>query len=280
MQRVKIGFVGEGWGAVVAIKSLQQYFDIECFSSDENVIKELIGDYNLIYSFEEFKSEMIICAGYKPLIQQIFVLKHQIINIHYSLLPSYRGLHSNAWAIMNGEIYLGLTIHLINEFIDDGPILHQKKFFNDQISSATYYMEIMNFYILENLGRVIYQYSKGDLIPEEQDKNNASWVGKRGLEHNLINFNKGFEYCKRLFRVLQHPYPYPQIKYKDQFYTVAKIKFHESKIETDLSRILNIDEQGIWVKILDGYIVLDEIRDMSGNLIKNKIFKIGNYLND
>ncbi len=41
MQRVKIGFVGEGWGAVVAIKSLQQYFDIECFSSDENVIKEL-----------------------------------------------------------------------------------------------------------------------------------------------------------------------------------------------------------------------------------------------
>ena len=37
----------------------------------------------------------------------------------------------------------------VNEFIDDGPILHQKKFYNDQISSATYYMEIMNFYIFQ-----------------------------------------------------------------------------------------------------------------------------------
>jgi len=280
MQRSKIGFAGEGWGAVVAIKSLQQYFDIECFSSDENVIKELIGDYNLICSFEEFKSEIIICAGYKPLIQQIFILKHRIVNIHNSLLPRYRGLHSTAWAIMNGEKYLGLTIHLMNENIDDGPILHQKKFFNDQISSATYYIELMNAYILENLGTVIYQYSKGNLILTEQDKKNACWVGKRGMEHNIINFNKSFEFCKRLFRVLQHPYPCPQIKYKGQFYTVGKTKFHESKIDTDLSRILNIDDEGIWIKSLDGYIILDEIKDLSGNLIKNNTFKIGNYLND
>lgn len=280
MQRGKIGFAGEGWGAIVAVKSLQQYFDIECFSLDENVIKELSGDYNLIFSFEEFKSEVIVCAGYKQLIPEIFILKYSIVNIHYSLLPDYRGLHSTAWAIMNGEKYLGLTIHLMNENIDDGPILHQKKFYNDKISSATYYMELMNKYILENFGKVIHQYVKGDLIPTEQDKKRASWVGKRGIDHNIINFEKSFEICKRLFRVLKHPYPYPQIKYKGKFYSVCKIKFHESKIDTDLSRILNIDQEGIWVKSLDGYIILDEIKDSSGNLIKNKTFKIGNYLND
>lgn len=280
MQRNKVGFAGDGWGAVVAIKSLQKYFDIECFSSDENVLKELIGDYNLICSFEEFDTEIIVCAGFKPIINQKYILKHQIINIHNSLLPSYRGLHSTAWAIINGEENLGLTIHLMNNYIDDGPILHQKKIINDGISSATYYMEVMNDYILENLGTVIFQYSNGDLIPTEQDKKFASWVGKRGIEHNLINFKESFEFCKRLFRVLQHPYPNPQIRYKGKFYTVGKVKFHDSKIETDLSRILNIDDEGLWVKSLDGYIVLDEISDLSGNLIKNDTFKIGNYLND
>ena len=280
MQQNKIGFFGEGWGAIVAIKSLQEYFDVECFSSDKDVIKELVGDSKLINSFNDFTCKILLCAGYKSIISTKLLKKHQIINIHYSLLPSYRGLHSTAWAIMNGEKSIGLTIHLMNKNIDDGPILHQKIFINDQISSATHYMEKMNNYIFENLGEIISKYVKGSIIPAEQEKEKASWVGKRGIEHNIINFHKDFEYTRRLFRVLQFPYPQPYIKYKGILYNVEKISFHKSNINTDICRILNNDEDGIWIKSKEGYIILKEISTLDGRTVDKKIFKIGDYLND
>lgn len=279
MIKSKISFLGEGWGAIVAVKSLQKYFELEYLVSDENVIKELIGEFTLIKSIKDLSCEIVVCAGYKPIISKYLIEKHNVINIHYSLLPSYRGLHSTAWAIMNGEEYLGLTIHIMNQFIDDGPILHQKKIVNDQLSSASYYMEEMNNYIQYNLGDIVLQYIQGLLIPYEQDKKNASWVGKRGKKHNLIDFNESFEYCKRLFRVLKSPYPEPTILYNGTLYYVGEVHFHLSNIVTDISRVLNNDDEGVWVKSKEGYIILNEIKTLSGVKVDKNIFKIGSYLN-
>ena len=280
MQKNRIGFLGEGWGAVAAVKSIQQYFELECLSSDKNVANELKDNSIIITSIQDFTCEILICAGYKPIISSDLIQNHKIINVHYSLLPSYRGLHSTAWAIMNGEENLGLTIHMMNQFIDDGPILHQKAMVNDQVSSASYYMEKMNDYIQVNLGEIIVQYTQKKLVPYGQDKKKASWVGKRGKKHNLINFNESFEYCKRLFRVLKSPYPEPTIIYKGNLYHVSKVSYQSSSVVTDISRILNNDDEGVWVKSKDGYIILREIKTLDGKKVNKNIFKIGSYLND
>ena len=277
MSRDKLGFAGEGWGAISAVRGLQKYFDLQCLTLDEAVISELSGDYSLITSFDEFNCDVIICAGYRPIINTEYISKYKIINIHYSRLPAYRGWHSTAWAIMNGEEMLGLSIFRMNQFIDDGPILHQKAFKNDHSSSATYYMNLMNLYIEDNLGDIVSQYNQGLLVPKAQDKKRASWTGKRGDAHNMIDFHKDFEYCKRLFRVLQWPYPRPHIKYRKNVYTVGKVAFHESSVNTDISRILNIDDEGVWVKSVDGYFILDDLRDDAGNIVNNNIFKIGSF---
>ena len=279
MQRAKIGFAGEGWGAVSTLIGLQKYFDLECLTKDDSVKNKLLGNSNLIESFDDFISELIVCAGYRPIIPKKQLLKFEIINIHYSLLPAYRGLHSTAWAIMNGEKKLGLSIYKMNEFIDDGPIIFQKEFKNDALSSATFNMELMNQYVEDNIAKIIRRYLQDKLTPVSQEKSQASWVGQRSQTHNLIDFSKGFEYCQRLFRVLQSPYPKPQILYKTNLYTVGKVKFHNSNIIADISRILNIDDDGIWVKSADGYTILDELKDIDGNSINNHHFKLGNYLN-
>ncbi|MDC6389763.1 formyltransferase family protein [Maribacter sp. PR1] len=280
MQDNKIGFAGKGWGAVAAVKSLKQFYNLECLSTDGNVIDLLSDQSNLVNSFDEFTCNLIICAGYEPLIEEKLLSRYKIINIHYSLLPKYRGWHSTAWAIMNGENKLGLSIFEMNQFMDDGPIIHQKKFVNDNTSSATHYMGLMNTYIEENLGQIINKYSIGEITSKPQDKSKASWVGKRSQTHNLINFNNGFEHCKRLFRVLQFPYPLPQIRYRKEYYTVGKVVFHKSDVQTDIGRILNVDSDGVWVKSLDGYIIMNDIEDVMGNCINNNTFKLGSFIND
>lgn len=281
MKKLVIGLAGEGWGACAALKSLVLHFDVECLTSDLSVINEL-QNYNgtLINSFDQFNCKHIICAGYKSLISKELLNKYIILNIHYSLLPAYRGLHSTAWAIMNNECLLGWSLHVMNEKIDDGPIIFQKATNNDFVSSATFYMALFNEQVEKELGKQVKEYVNGRLKPTPQDSNKASWVGKRSEIHNLIDFNKDFSHCQRLLRILQPPYPPPQVLYSGTKFNVGSIKFHPSLIQADLSRILNIDDDGIWVKSLDGYFIISDLFDSNGLRVKFNNFKIGKYFND
>ena len=51
--------------------------------------------------------------------------RRAVINLHYSLLPSYRGVYPVNWAITNGEKKTGFTYHFVNGKIDDGEIFMQ-----------------------------------------------------------------------------------------------------------------------------------------------------------
>jgi len=50
-----------------------------------------------------------------------------VINIHGALLPTYRGKLPSFWVLANGEEKTGVTVHYMNEQLDDGPIIVQKE---------------------------------------------------------------------------------------------------------------------------------------------------------
>lgn len=52
---------------------------------------------------------------------------NNLFNIHFSLLPAYRGMYTSAWPILNGEAYSGVTLHRIDSGIDTGDIIYQEK---------------------------------------------------------------------------------------------------------------------------------------------------------
>ena len=63
-------------------------------------------------------------------------------------------------------------------------------------------------------------------------------------------------------------------------YVVKEFKFHYSSIKTDLGRILNVDDEGVWVKNKDGYLILKNINSEKNEFVPYSHFKIGNYLNN
>lgn len=71
--------------------------------------------------------EFICLAGFLRVLSQMFVeLWHdRIINIHPSLLPSFKGLHTHAQALAAGVRFHGCTVHIVRPLLDDGPILVQ-----------------------------------------------------------------------------------------------------------------------------------------------------------
>ena len=52
----------------------------------------------------------------------------KLFNIHFSLLPKYKGMHTTAWPILNGEKKTGVTLHKIDNGIDTGPIISRLSF--------------------------------------------------------------------------------------------------------------------------------------------------------
>ena len=76
---------------------------------------------------EKVDYDLIICFGYREIIDvpTLGKIKCPIINLHISYLPYNRGSHPNFWSFFD-KTPSGVTIHLIDEGIDTGPIIYQK----------------------------------------------------------------------------------------------------------------------------------------------------------
>jgi phosphoribosylglycinamide formyltransferase 1 len=73
------------------------------------------------------QADYIALAGYMRILSAEFVLKWEgrMLNIHPSLLPAYKGLHTHERAIAAGDAVAGCSVHLVTADLDDGPILGQ-----------------------------------------------------------------------------------------------------------------------------------------------------------
>ncbi len=73
--------------------------------------------------------ELICCAGYMRILSPWFVSKwpRRILNIHPSLLPKYKGLHTHQRVLEAGDTHHGCTVHYVNEELDGGDVILQAK---------------------------------------------------------------------------------------------------------------------------------------------------------
>ena len=79
---------------------------------------------------EKLKSlgvDLVCLAGFMRLVKQpmLDVFPERILNIHPSLLPKYKGLHTHERAIEAGDTHGGCSVHIVTAELDDGPVLGQ-----------------------------------------------------------------------------------------------------------------------------------------------------------
>ena len=73
--------------------------------------------------------DLICLAGFMKILSGRFIKSFYkpILNIHPSLLPKYKGLNTHNRVIKNKEKYSGATVHIVNQNLDSGKIILQKK---------------------------------------------------------------------------------------------------------------------------------------------------------
>jgi phosphoribosylglycinamide formyltransferase-1 len=83
---------------------------------------------DVLHLLQEYRVDWIVLAGYMRLIGPTLLTAYygRIVNIHPSLLPAFPGKHAVRQALEKGVKWTGVTVHLVDEGMDTGPILAQE----------------------------------------------------------------------------------------------------------------------------------------------------------
>ena len=89
---------------------------VNIYEKISNLKSKFLGDCDIVFS-----------VGYLKKIDSEIIENYEIINLHPSLLPKYKGLMTHKRMLINNEINYGYSIHRVTRYLDDGEILSQNQ---------------------------------------------------------------------------------------------------------------------------------------------------------
>ncbi|MBI5674544.1 MAG: methionyl-tRNA formyltransferase [Nitrospirae bacterium] len=141
-----------------------------------------VKESGFIEELKRFNPEAIVTAAYGQLLPSgiIHLPKFGCINIHASLLPKYRGAAPINWAIINGDKMTGITIMLMDEGMDTGPILlHREEAIRDEDTAGSL-SERLSLLGAEALIKTLDMLKQGLIkpVPQTRDASSAPLLRK------------------------------------------------------------------------------------------------------
>lgn len=99
------------------------------FALSHKGMERAAHDAAMLEAIQKSGAEYVALAGYMRVVGAEFVSAYEgrMLNIHPSLLPKYKGLHTHARALEASDEYAGCSVHLVTPALDDGPVLGQIK---------------------------------------------------------------------------------------------------------------------------------------------------------
>jgi methionyl-tRNA formyltransferase len=163
-------------------------------------LKKLNADIFVVVAFSILPKEVLAAA------------KLGAVNIHGSLLPKYRGAAPVQWAIASCEEVTGLTVFLLDEKMDHGPILEQREIKIEQDDTTENLLKKMVAPGCEALDAVLLKLQSKNFTPLEQNHSMASPAPKLKKEDGIIDWNtSAFQIHKRLCAFTPWPGAYTNL---------------------------------------------------------------------
>lgn len=155
----------------------------------------------VVHVLEELKADLFIVAAYGRILPKtvLSLPVHGCLNIHPSLLPCYRGASPVAFALLGGEQVSGVTIMLMDEGMDSGPILAQQKVdisADDTTGSLTDKLARVG---AELLLETLPKWLSGEIKPQAQDNSQATYSRIINAGDGEIDWHlEAVEICRRI----------------------------------------------------------------------------------
>ena len=156
--------------------------------------------------FASHDADVAIVVAYGKILPEEFLKapRSGCINVHFSLLPKYRGAAPANWAIVNGETETGVTTMFIEPTLDTGPILLQRETKIGERETAPELLERLADIGAELLSETLKRLP--ELTPRPQNDARATFAPILKKEDGLIDWSQSAHVIERRVRGLQ-PWP-------------------------------------------------------------------------
>jgi methionyl-tRNA formyltransferase len=207
-----------------------EYSEVKKFALEKNLAlfqPQKIADSNFVKSIKQLAPDLIVVVAFGKVLslEVLSIPQKGCVNIHFSLLPKYRGPAPVQWALLEGNSYTGVSSIFMKEEVDMGDIILQKKV---SIDPEDNYLTLQNklceagVVLLEETLNLI---REGKVSRYPQDNSGISYAPLLKKSDGQINWNDSSRRILNRIRAL-NPWPGTYIKIKSG----KKVKILKAKI--------------------------------------------------
>jgi methionyl-tRNA formyltransferase len=228
---IKTVFLGSSWESVETLKALHEDSRFEIVGAITTVdkpqgrkqvltpsdVKAFCIENNIAVFHTEkseekyrealdlFNPELIVCKAFGEIVPKFFLEypKYKAINIHFSILPEYRGAVPIQKAILDGKKKTGISVMLMSEGLDEGDIL---KIYEEEILDTDTNQSLRERLVKKSadiLGDVLEDWVDGKIEPVKQDSSKATYCWQRDIAKEnaqILWEDMDPEYIERMVR--------------------------------------------------------------------------------
>lgn len=223
---------------------------------------ERIRDEVFIQGLKDLTPDLIIVVAYGRILPKeiLEIPPLGCINLHASLLPSYRGAAPINWTIIKGEKETGVTTILMDEGMDTGPILLSERVLIGDDETAGELSKRLAYQGAGLLLRTIEGIRTDSIRPTPQDHSRATYAPMLKKEDGHIDWSKGgAEDIRNLVRGM-NPWPGAYTYWQGIRINIYKGRIREDGIKDRPGTVLRASSEGIEVATGRGIFVITELQ--------------------
>lgn len=226
--------------------------------SFKNSFQKSLGFFSKLWKIKSISIEdayeiddlVFLSLEYDRIIKPKLFKSKKLYNIHFSLLPAYKGMYTSSHPILNNEKLTGVTFHLIDKGIDTGDIIFQKKI---KISNTDNSRDLYKKYI-DNGTKLIcknfFKILEGNFTVSKQSYLNSSYYSLNSINFKDIKIdfnNTAFGIVNQIRAYSFYEYQLP----KFQDHEIIGYKILDSKSSLSPSKVIKNEESFIKISTVD-----------------------------
>jgi len=237
---------------------------------------EKIRDPSFFDVLSKWAPDLIVVVAYGRILPRhiLELAPHGCLNVHYSLLPKYRGAAPVPWAIIGGEEKSGVTTMRLVEKMDAGPIFLQREISvapNDTTASLQAKLAPVG---AELVVETIAGLKAGNLTPQAQDESKVTYAPVLKKEDGLIDWNLPAVSIERRVRGF-NPWPSAYTYLAGNLLKIHRARVIEMAEKAAPGEVLKADKEGLWIATGAGALSLEEVQLENRNKMTAREFLNG-----
>ena len=222
-----------------------------------------LKEAEVVAQLADFRPDVIVIAALGQILPQsvLYIPTQGCINIHPSLLPKFRGASPVASAILAGDDFTGVSLMLMDEGLDTGPVLGRAQIAISPWDTTGSLTAKLSLIAAQLLLEILPRWLRGDIEPQAQNEAEATFSQQISKENGEVDWHLSAAEIWRRVRAFQ-PWPGCYTKWQGkQLKIIEAVPLSEGGGE-DLGRVVAVEgvEAGFGVVAGEGVLGVAKVQ--------------------